>query len=392
MRNILILVSIFICSCNADQIIEPKNKLSVFPDVNQGLILSEIISDFNFVSLESKDEFYIGDVWKLVIEEEYIYALDMLNSASLNKYTIEGNHIYTIDEYGNGLGEFIAPQDFIIDSENNEIIIYDASGIKLLFYDLETAQFKREKILDFRIGRFDRLNNNFVFHLNNQKMSGIEYNIIITDSSFNILNNFLKIDENFIRFHFYLPTNFTNYNDYIYFTQPSDYNIYRFHKDSTNIESYIYVDFGEYKLPKEFFEYHETTTLRYNYAENSAHDLSPYFENDYFIYLKYFFNRDSHISRIESKETGNVVQFNNDKVIDDIGVGPLPLWPLSVFQNQLVYLQQPEELIRYIDTIKEEMDENEWNQFKEENQKLISFYMSSEKNDNPYLIFLKIEF
>ena len=40
--------------------------------------------------------------------------------------------------------------DFVIDEENNEIIIYDAASIKLLYYNLETGLFKREN-LEFRI-------------------------------------------------------------------------------------------------------------------------------------------------------------------------------------------------------------------------------------------------
>lgn len=392
MRKILIFIFL-VFSCDTEHEYESKNKLFLDPNNNVKLNLSDIISSFEFVGLESKDEFYIGEVWKLDVVEGNIYALDMFNSASLNKYTLEGKHIYTIDEYGQGLGRFIGPQDFVIDEENNEIIIYDAASIKLLYYNLETGLFKREKILEFRIGRFEKLNKGrFVFHLNNQVGKGFEHNIIITDSLFNVENEYLKIDNNFRRTFTYLPTNFTEYNQYIYFTQPTDYNIYRFHKDSALIESYLYVDFGDYSLPNEFFDYYESRKLRYKHAENSAYNISPYFESDNFIYMSYDFKEDIRKSRIESKLTGKIFQFSKEDLVNDIGIGPLPLWPLSVYKNKLIFLQQPIELIQYIEKMRGSMSVFEWKMFEEKNTSLLSFYNQINKDDNPYLIIAEIDF
>ena len=108
--------------------------------------------------------------------------------------------------------------------------------------------------------------------------------------------------------------------------------------------------------------------------------------------MSFNFKEDIRKSRIESKLTGKIFQFSKEDLVNDIGIGPLPLWPLAVYNNKLIFLQQPIELIQYIEKMRGSMSVFEWKMFEEKNTSLLSFYNQINKDDNPYLIIAEIDF
>ena len=106
---------------------------------------------------------------------------------------MDGNALYNIVKPGSGPGEFLEPNDFVIDTTSNAIIIYDGSAVKFSHYDLDTGRFIKDQNLDFRLSSFWSTKDRYILFLNNHIFKDNRNNIIITDKNLEILSTSLKI-------------------------------------------------------------------------------------------------------------------------------------------------------------------------------------------------------
>jgi len=64
---------------------------------------------------------------------------------------------------------------------------------------------------------------------------------------------------------------------------------------------------------------------------------------------------------------------------------------MGIHNNSLVWIQQPGDLLLYLNNKKEKMSEPEWKKFVNSNKELIEFAQSLSVEDNPFLIFTEIQ-
>lgn len=369
---------------------EPRHVLAIDPTDTRPARLSEFISNYEFLKLSTSDNSFIGDIDKLLVTDTRIYVLDPRQSIALYVYNRTGELEFKIANYGRGPGEFMGPYDFAIDDNRGEIIIFDARALKLCYYSIIDGSYIKEVNLDFQFFRFMVMDNTYIFFLNNIA-SKYEHNILITDKELNTLDKKLKLDPNMIGYHFALPVNFSRYENKLLFTAPSDYNIYTYN-ETNGFSIYKYIDFGNYTLPASYYGRHPNNQSRRDEIGNSAYHVSNYFETDKFLFFKYSKGGSGAHYYIKSKITENIIHVNYKELEDDIGVGPLIIWPNAIEKNTLVWFQEPGTLLRYLHKTKDGMTEPEWAAYTNKNRKLISFAQTLSAEDNPYLIFTEIDF
>lgn len=389
-----------ICTSLFSQCVDTSGKssssqavLKLNTDEIEELKLSDVVDSVRIIPLGDEHSSSVGGVRKVEVYEDKIFALDMFRSQSIAAYTRNGEFLYSIEQKGMGPGELIAPQDFAIDPYSSELVVYDAAAIKLLFYDLGDGTFIRETKLDFRVSRFDKLSEStFVFFRNNHVDVGGDYNLIVTNNNFEVLDEFFRIDKNLFNYHYLTLTNFTSYKDSLFFTQPSDNNIYHINKESFDPEVYIAIDFPGKELPDSFYKYYKSNSQRKVHMEGKASSPSPFFKTDHFTLIRYDFDDSKHHYYFRSNKTGREIHTSRDKMVVDIEYGPIPVWPIYSYENKLVFVGSPTRLFEYVELKKLNSTNEEWNAFLNNNADFISSYEKVVSSGNPYLIELMVDF
>lgn len=149
MKSILIFVSICCFTCNniSPQIATPlKNSEPIVIDVDnfrgERIYYSNIFNNVKIIPLETNQKSLIGDIYRINIIDNNIFILDRFNAKSLFIFTKEGEFIRKIGSLGKGPGEYLSPDDFCYDIQNNEILLLDGKTQKINVYDLY-GNFKR---------------------------------------------------------------------------------------------------------------------------------------------------------------------------------------------------------------------------------------------------------
>lgn len=125
---------------------------------------SKVIDSCWYVPLETKEECLIGNIDKIVIEDDKIFILDKSNSKDLFIFSLKGTFITRLSKKGRGPGEYNFIRDFTIDSENKHLIIHDDSMAKLFYYDFQGNHIKTKKT-SFRFFNFHHFNNSIYYFL-----------------------------------------------------------------------------------------------------------------------------------------------------------------------------------------------------------------------------------
>jgi len=392
MKKIPLIISlIFLVQCVSGDYENAERVISLNTDNISEIDLNEITNKIEFLKLTTEDEVFIGDLTSVEITKNRIYTLDTFNSQGLYVFDRKGLPIFTIAELGEGPGEFTGPSAFAIDNSSDQIILYDAGSNKLIFFDKENLEFVNEERLNFFPETFSVTESNYLFYMNNIP-NNYSSNILITDKNFNIIDTDLPINENMQGYHFYYPFNFTNNNDYIYFFAPSDYFIYNSDYDENTFSKYIEVDFGDQALPSSFFRKHSDNRSRLDEIGESAYNISSFFETDSFIFFAYKVGERTFHYYFESKKSGKVIHTEHSKLNASEMAGPLPWWPIAARNNTLIWHQQPMVLQNYLNTKKNSYSEEDWEAYKYRNRDLINFSQAITDEDNPYLIFMEIDF
>lgn len=386
-KFLIVVVFIFLNSCSSQLDYEAERNISLNPEDAEITNLSQFIENVEFVKLSTEDGAYIGSIEKVKVTENRIYILDAYNSVALYVYDRLGNLLFKIANYGRGPGEFLGPYDFTIDNVNGMISIYDASAIKLSFYDINDGKFIKDELLDFSVRRFEAVDGRYVFYTDNRIEKNVSHNIIITDSSLNIQNEYLKIKEDMRGVYFLMPMNFSTYNQKLFFTPHSEYNIYKYEKG--NFEKFTSIDFGKYKAPEEYYRKYEDNNDRWEVRGDAAYNVSNYLRSDKFEFFIYQAKTTTYYY-LSSFTTDDFIHTNSEKLNNDLNIGPIMRWPNAIIENKLVWYQQPGVLLRFLNEKKDDMRDDEWIRFTKENQDLISFAQSLEGEENPYLMFIEI--
>lgn len=150
---LLLLITLFLMSCGGNvsktntaadlEIIEvdfgKEYKDKKFPNTNFSMTVRK---------LEDSPNLPIGQIDKVIVENEKIYILDRSKSKALFIYGRDKGFLDMINCVGRGPGEFITPHCFDIDKKSGNIIIMDNNGKKIIVYS-PVGKYIKEFSYDF---------------------------------------------------------------------------------------------------------------------------------------------------------------------------------------------------------------------------------------------------
>jgi hypothetical protein len=100
--------------------------------------LSSIIDTFSFLKLDDSDNNFIGEIDKIVFNENYIFVMDKYISESVQAFDkVTGEKIFVLNNHGDGPGEFKSLYDFVVNFESQEILIFDGRRAKFLILKVD---------------------------------------------------------------------------------------------------------------------------------------------------------------------------------------------------------------------------------------------------------------
>ena len=199
MKKAYLFLLIFIISCSKN---ENKNDIK-FKEIKFetiGLSLNDSI-DFKFIPLETKEECFIGIAEDIQMIDDRIFILEGKSNENLYVFDLEGKFIANVGQKGNGPGQYNRIFSFDIDQESRSIIISDRYLEKLLFYDLDSYQFKYARNTKFYYNAFLHLPHGDKIFLGYKGLKNPtdrkdlnSYYVYVTDSLLNPTKSFYEAD------------------------------------------------------------------------------------------------------------------------------------------------------------------------------------------------------
>ncbi|ETN96381.1 6-bladed beta-propeller [Zhouia amylolytica] len=287
---------------------EPSN------DINQ---LYGMIDSVSAIPLETKSDFLIGRIKKILFDEDYIYVLDD-DSNSLYSFDKAGKAIIKFGNIGRGPGEYMRIGDF--DILDNEIVIFDRIN-KLIFFDKQGGFTKEEFINDVSAEYIASVNSTTTFTINNishdntSKRISLLTNGHLASTQPKVLNFDTIKSGNRMK----VRKPITYLKDQLFFTDYFKNDVYSISKDTIKLKYRF--DFGSYTFNTE-----ARNTLFKNLNNTSA--LSAILKSKYVGVLDYF-NVSENYLYVTSVWNEQMYEIYYDKRKGDIfkfGYSDYPSW------------------------------------------------------------------
>jgi hypothetical protein len=253
-------------------------------------LTTNIITDVEYIKLETIPESLIGEISKIIVRDDKIFILDDLIAKNLFIFSIDGKFLNKIKGFGEGPKEITQPYDFFINSRKKEIAVFDGIRHKIVFYDYNLIP-KYEKKTFFRFKNMRLLSDNTLFvsvnGSDNSHITEINNNgIILLDSVSNpILKGFeLPPNEN----NFTLVDHLHQYQDNSVVWVPKFTNSIFQYKQNQNgiIDKRYTLNFKSKEIPEEYYSKEFDELFRFAKDKNLYYYNGDYEENQNSVYFK----------------------------------------------------------------------------------------------------------
>ena len=359
---ILIVVTFALFSCSTDEIKTNKIIKVDIEDISD-IKLPKI--SIEFVSpLETNDSTLFGEVEQIEYFSNRVYLLDIFSSKSLIEFSWDGSYVNRTN-FGRGPKELINPFAFVVDNNNESVLVWDQTLSAMFKYDLDLNYISKNK-----------------YHRAIQNFSIINKNEILVQSRFYrdyiyklYTNNFDSIIGQYIQDYPYSGVygllRPISTGRRVLLIAPLDYNVYQL--TGHGIHSEYYFDFGKYQLKREECENIDLTTIWE--LINSGQRVSSLYEiaeSENFLLFHVYFNQET-IYYAYSFITGKTLRLN-----DYFDNGIMPVCDIrGTIEKDIFYaLVEPLEMIKFQKRTGQKFSEVEISV--NQNPILLTFSISSE--------------
>lgn len=390
----LLLCLLILSACN-----NPKSKLKyevdeilVTTEKGNPLILSDFCSKVSYRRLQTDNLNPIGTIDKIILHRDRIYILDS-KTKKIFVFNQNGNFLTQINKFGRGPGEYSNISDFLIDSINDNIELWDNGNKKIIKMDRE-GNFLNENPFSLYVDKFCKLSSNsYLFYacnyLNPDFFNDESFNAILLDSSNNLMSSYLPIHETR-----YLKSGennlFVKYGNGVNIIVPFDNQLY--HVSLTGIKVKYKIKFLNYNLPDDFLESYKNIDVNDRAAisqgfrqlinevnENSyAGGIHNVFENDKILFFQYRVPKMANFTTIYSKKTKKVSVGIPENDLDLGLFGE----PMALNGDTLITYIYPSDLINKFQSI----ESSNSSKFSSKYLDLKSLSESWHEDENPILV------
>ncbi len=111
------LMSLVLCISALVSCIHSEQKQSVLKiDIQRPNPVPDILDKYHYITLETSDESLIGEIKKIVIQNDKLYVLN--SQSTIKVFDDKGKFLSGIDKKGRGPGEYIEISDFQVLGNN----------------------------------------------------------------------------------------------------------------------------------------------------------------------------------------------------------------------------------------------------------------------------------
>lgn len=267
---------------------------------------TSLVKDMRVIPLETTKESLVGGIYKIIIENKYIYIYDNYKRGGVIIFNHDGKFIRRIP-HGKGPGELYRFLAVAFDKQNKQLLIYQHP---YMLYYTEDGEYIEQRKTPFVAYNFEVLPDGYIFKtLDGQGNGHLDefgnQTLFVTDKNFAIKYAGL-----------YYPDNKANYGGYNYLyandngiqvTENSNDTIYNYVNGDVLKAAYV-MDYEDLKLPGKFWNLN---------GDEFSNALA---KNDYFYFIGEYLETTTHHAfflrnryrRIQSviyrdKETGNII-------------------------------------------------------------------------------------
>ncbi|APY12030.1 hypothetical protein BWZ22_12680 [Seonamhaeicola sp. S2-3] len=356
-------------ACSKSEKLENSTTIQVNVEDNYGEgSFEEYFSSSSIVPLETNEVSILSGIDRISMQDDKIFILDRkLRGVFIFDNT--GKFLNKIQKIGKGPGEYSFLQDFTIDYEKKQLILYSKAPNKLTTFNFEGQFIEEEKMTDyyFNIGYHD---NKLLFLYKNLEKNKLfqEYDLTTLKTKNEI--NMDKYDHFFYSLGWRTPniTKSKNINLSLGYSKI----IYEYHN---NIFSPKYiVDFGEHNTPKNIINQIDDDfkgLYQYTTKNKLGFGISNFRENDNYITFNFWGNMIVIYSKISKKaKTFDLFRGPKDKLPfqnyfahDGDNNKILSIYEAEYFKKQLnIYKEEIkpwEKLPKYIKDIDKKVSSND---------------------------------
>lgn len=306
MNNLLIIVigiALLILSCNSQNNEADKSNPTVIDITNVSDSVENHFYDINYLSLEFKENYPIGSINKVIVNDTIIYIMDK-QTKSIFIYNKSGKFISVIAKHGKGPGEFLSISD--INIYNNKLYVLVNMG-KLSQFDLKGIWISETK-LKFYASEF-QINEKGILFLNNFN-SKDNYCLRLCSDDGNIRKKFLPYEKEFNIIRLKPLNQSASLNNGFSVILPYGDAIYKI--TNNEIEQGFLIKSNFRILSSGVIKNENIYNQRDIYNLKNIFNLVTYTETPKFILFQYTVNKEG-FSAIFSKEDKTTFGFNNNK-------------------------------------------------------------------------------
>lgn len=197
--TVILLYIMLLCSCSTeeqrDAIYTPVDSIGFKLPIDT-VYLRKMISDIDYISLETPEEAFIYEADKVIMDDKYLYVADFRGN-KICVYENDGTYIHCLDKKGMGPGEYFELRNFTTDGDN--LYIIDNYKHKVFIYKCDDGSFAGEKDMPIVADDIEYLSDgHFVLGLMPMSQRNIPHSrhlLFIVDPEFKIINRLLPYDE-----------------------------------------------------------------------------------------------------------------------------------------------------------------------------------------------------
>lgn len=305
----LIIIGMFFNSCK-NNVDSPEEivKIDLFSKETNAVNL-EMTS---FVQLETLDSSLIRGINKIEIYSDFIYVFDKSIKA-LFVFDKNGKFIGRTKN-GKGPGECINPWDFIVDKDNQRILLWDQGSYNMIEYDLKLNYLTSKHYKGLVIRNFKKLSKEtflaFIQYpiLNDSIDNRTLYNYVIYDKDFTKpISKMLPTTRNLAQLSSNSPI---SPKDRALFVAPCDNNIYGL--ENNNLKVIYNIDFGKCNITSEDLAKGISTVFSLARKGERTGPIDNIFENKNYLSFAFFY-KGGPLFCIHKKKT-NLSYLSNDLI------------------------------------------------------------------------------
>ena len=316
------------------------------------ITFSELFTNVEIIPLETSDFCLIGHINKIIPKNDLFYIHDNI-AKCVFVFNRQGKFLSKIGTVGRGPGEYIDLNNIYIDDQQKKLI-FDCFH-KYMIYDLQTNDLilERKYALPGYEQRMYLGNEMFATYCDNF-IDGNRKNNLIIEQKGQLIDSYFPIDKD-MQGYTYRNEHvfFENFDRKKYFVAPYNDTIFMLNKEI--VEPYLYIDYGENKLPKNFFhnipnDQKTTQLLRSPYC----HSLDNFIDNEKYTYFRYCARGRSILNFLLIKKKNKAHIFSHVKA-DSNGYCPILVYNVFDAGNSLIVPSEIGQLKNFLFSINKEV-------------------------------------